>query len=235
MTDSGCYNSSGDPQWRRWFRLPRAHQMVTLNDQEVTEKNARLIARTSEKKAESIVLEYDPASDWTHRRMISMIDDRCFLLVDRISGKAFGTLRQHFQFMPGDWLLDAHRMTARTMYGNDANLIVKGTAVGGNLSLVQEEGWYSPVYMSKEPRPAFAFVREKATDETVWFATLLLPTPKTGQNWTARVEAGIPAEDGSLTVKLFLDQEHSYTVTLQADGTVNVNKNKAAGKEGEGW
>ena len=164
-----------------------------------------------------------------------MVDNRVFVLVDRISGKAAGTLRQHFQFMPGDWLMDPHRMTARTMYGNDANLIVKGTAIGGNLSLIQEEGWYSPVYMSKEPRPAFAFVREKAADETVHFATLLLPTPKTGQNWMAQVTADPPAQDGSVTVHIYLDKASSYTLTLKDDGKVNVVKNPKIANEGDGW
>ena len=186
MADSGCYNYSGEPEWRRWFRRPQAHQMVTLDDLPVASRG-RKILQQSLPGLDVTILENVANAGFTHRRSVYLVEGKYLLVLDELSGKAGGILRQHFQFVPGPWVLDRSRLTARTLFSKGPNLVVKGWNAPG-VSVEEEEGWISPRYMEKEPRPAFAFIRGKRPGEKQVFLTLLLPLPAERQ--ISEVELG---------------------------------------------
>ena len=178
MTDSGCYNYSGEPEWRKWFRSPLAHQLISIDNKEIQSDRARMVARDSSPLAEVLVVENHPYPELLHRRTVILLDKRYLLLLDEVSGKETGSLRQHFQFEPGAWKCDPATLSARTERPDRVNLLVLGASGGPPVKLEEEEGWISYRYMVKEKRPAFAFVREKKDDKKVVFLTVLLPAPK---------------------------------------------------------
>ncbi len=218
MIDSGCYNYSGEPEWRRWFRRPQAHQMVTLDDLPVAARG-RKILQQSLPGLDVTILENAANGDFTHRRSAYLVEGQYLLVLDELSGKAGGTLRQHFQFAPGPWLLDRSRLTARTLFQKGPNLVVKGWAAPG-VSLEEEEGWISPRYMVKEPRPAFAFIRGKRPGEKQVFLTLLIPLPAERQ--ISEVELGF-LKDGRHsdtpgdTVYFRLNHREFFRIRLYSD------------------
>jgi len=172
MTDSGCYNYNGEPEWRAWFRSPQAHQLISFSDQGVSGSKAAFIARGSYSQAEAVVLENEPHPGLIHRRAVILLDQRYILLTDRVGGPAAGDLRQHFQFEPGKWGRNGN--TVFTKHPGEANLCLVSARMPG-LAFEEEEGWISYYYMKKEQRPAFAFVQPKEQDRTVTYLTALIP------------------------------------------------------------
>ena len=173
MSDSGCYNYSGEPEWRKFFRSPMVHQLVSLDDKGI-HCLGKKIAQKSENGRDVLVLENEPVPGLCHVRTFMLVDGRFFVIHDELSGPASGELRQHFQLLPGAWEWDAERFTAVTKHAGAANLILS-EARDPAVSFAQEEGWISNDYMKKEERPAFAFVQQKAPDAVCRYATLLYP------------------------------------------------------------
>jgi heparan-sulfate lyase len=222
MIDSGCYNYSGEPEWRQFFRQPRAHQMVSLDDLPVAARGRKVLSR-SVPGLDVLVLENEANAGFRHRRSFLFIDNRYFLILDEISGDAAGRLRQHFQFVPGPWTMDGDRLSARTMFADGPNLLVKTMAQPG-LSLHEEEGWIAPKYMKKEPRPAFAFAQDKPDGGKKHFLTLVAPLPKTRQIFQA--ELGFLDNDGKPTDRiekqLYLRLNRSETYRIGFDVEANA-------------
>lgn len=184
MTDSGCYNYSGEPEWRQFFRSPAVHQLVSLDEQPIQSCGRKIVSRSISASEtfpsmEVLTLENEPVPGLTHRRTFLLADSRFFVIFDELSGSASGQLRQHFQFLPGEWTFQPEQLRAFTQHPNAPNLLLVGaeTAAQPAISLEEEDGWISTRYMQKERRPAFAFTQSKSASETVRFSTLLFPTP----------------------------------------------------------
>jgi len=173
MSDSGCYNYSGEPEWRKFFRSPVAHQLVSLEGHEILSRGKK-IAQASDETRDVLVLENEPVEGLRHTRTFTLVEKRFFVIQDELSGPASGELRQHFQLLPGEWEWDAERFMAVTKHPNAANLILVETR-SPEISFTREEGWISNRYMKKEERPAFAFVQKKAPNAVCRFTTLLYP------------------------------------------------------------
>ncbi|MBR0192620.1 MAG: alginate lyase family protein [Thermoguttaceae bacterium] len=199
MSDSGCYNYSGEPEWRKFFRSPMVHQLVSLDDKGIHSLGKK-IAQSSEDGRDVLVLENEPVPGLRHVRTFVLVDGRFFVIHDELSGPASGELRQHFQFLPGAWEWNAVRFTAVTKHPGAANLIL-AEAHDPAVSFAQEEGWISNDYMKKEERPAFAFVQKKAPDAVCRYATLLYPVAP-GEDPT-KVSAQITMEEnGKITIQI---------------------------------
>lgn len=207
MTDSGCFNYSGEPEWRAYFRSPGVHQLTTLNDLPILSRGRKVgqrsfLAEGKRPAAEELILENEPVEGLIHRRTFQLIDGRFFVILDELSGAASGELRQHFQFLPGDWRLDVVQNAAWTKHPQNANLLLVGAkSPGAEISLEEEEGWISTRYMQKERRPAFAFVQTKKENEIRRFATALYP-----------VSRGESAEPRGLTFSL--DENLAWSLEL---------------------
>lgn len=181
MIDSGCFNYSGEPEWRRYFRSPEVHQLVSLDKKPILSRGRKigektLAATETRPAADILILENEPVPGLFHRRTFQLIDGRFFVILDELSGQAAGELRQHFQLLPGDWRFEKEQQRAWTVHPGKVDLLIAGAVIpNAEISLQEEEGWLSTVYMKKERRPAMAFVQKKAAGETRRFATLLYP------------------------------------------------------------
>ena len=181
MIDSGCFNYSGEPEWRRYFRSPEVHQLVSLDKKPILSRGRKIGEKTlpatdTRPAADILILENEPVPGLIHRRAFQLIDGRFFVILDELSGQAAGELRQHFQLLPGDWRFEKERQRAWTAHPGKVNLLIAGAEIqNAEISLQEEEGWLSTVYMKKERRPAMAFVQKKAAGETRRFATVLYP------------------------------------------------------------
>lgn len=207
MTDSGCYNYSGEPEWRKYFRSPSVHQLVSLDQNSIRSRGRKVGQKSIPKgpeshSAEILVLENAPSAGFLHRRTFQLIDGRFFVILDELSGKAAGELRQHFQFLPGDWQLEKTTLRAWTKHPEKVNLILAGARIqGAEISLEEEEGWISTRYMEKERRPAFAFIQRKEPQQICRFAVVLYP-----------VQKGEMVEPAQLDFQLH--ENRSWTLTL---------------------
>ncbi|MGE4563695.1 MAG: alginate lyase family protein, partial [Victivallaceae bacterium] len=228
MTDSGCYNYSGEPEWRAWFRRPQAHQMVTMDDLPVNSRGKTVFTK-SVPGLDAAVLENEVNAGLTQRRSFILVENRFFIVLDELKGAATGTLQAHFQLDPAPWQLDPKRLAARTMYGDGPNLVVKGAALPG-VELVEEEGWFSPKYMEKTRRPAFAFVQVKPDDKPRYFLTLLAPLPKERQLFDAKIaffRDGKPTVEPGSDIYVRLNYSEHFLITLDpAAGTLTLKKGR---------
>ena len=216
MVDSGCYSYFGTPEWRGWFRQPFAHQLVTLENKPIRSRG-RQLWHGEFPSLKVISMQNNPYDTLTHRRTFFLLDNQYILILDELSGKASGELRQHFQFMPGRAVFDSLSLVARTQNIKGANLLVKTLKSAQEMTLVQEEGWISREYMKKEPRPAFAFVQPKRAGQSVVFLTLIVPLPEKRQIWSAELsfeKAGRPVTELTDTIHLRLNNLEDYTLTF---------------------
>ncbi len=179
MSDSGCYNYSGEPTWRQFFRSPMVHQLVSLDNKPIRSRGQKLSQKSvpnadGSPGIDSLTLANEPVDGLRHERTFTLVDGRFFVILDVLSGTASGELRQHFQLMPGEWRWNPETFTATTLHDGHANLILVEAKQPG-VSYAEEEGWISNRYMEKERRPAFAFVQKKDADAAVCYATALIP------------------------------------------------------------
>ena len=203
MSDSGCYNYSGEPEWRQFFRSPVAHQLVSLDDKPILSRGQKLESRSAPASADHppldiLKLKNEPTDGLIHCRTFFLVDKRFFVIIDDLSGPASGELRQRFQFLPGSWSLNKEKLTAFTQHAQAPNLILaeaKPAAESEPISVVEEEGWISSVYMKKEQRPAIAFVQHKQANESRRFATLIYPVAPSENAAEQIVDITVDAEE----------------------------------------
>lgn len=227
MTDASCYNYSGEPEWRLWFRRPQTHQMITIDDAPVASRGKTVMTK-SVPGLDVAVLENQAAKDFTHRRSFMLVDNAYIVLLDEVKGAATGTVRQHLQLDPAPVQIDAGRKTVRTMHADGPNLVVKSGDNAAKVTLQEEEGWWSPRYMFKEPRPAFAFIQEKTGDKPVYFLTLLAPLPKVRQLNEAKLcflKDGKPTTEPTNEIYLRINLDTHYRIKLDpAKGEASLAK-----------
>ena len=224
MTDSGCYNYSGEPKWRAWFRSPTAHQLVTLDDRSISMKGKKILDSSSD-ELDVLVVENEPVTKLTHRRTVLLLAKKYFIILDRLSGAASGKLRQHFQFMPGPCQFDETKLIAQTTpEAKDAVALFLHTANAPGISFEKEEGWISKKYMRKEPRPAFAFVQDKSKNQTCYFAAVLIPT-KPGQK-ISPVVLNWSEEDNTISLSVGASEKYQIKVDPETSQCHLVSENQ---------
>jgi len=170
MPDAGSYIYSGDPEGRAWFRQTRVHQTLTL-DGKNSAYAPRLVLWQPGDSLDILIVENESYPGLTHRRSVSFVDKKYFVITDEAYGDAVGDVRIHFQLAPGDALIDTQQLTARTLFEEGWNLQVKTMPQEG-LSMVEEEGQVSFLYTKKEPRPAFCYrIRKETKSQQIRFVT----------------------------------------------------------------
>lgn len=195
MPDSGCYIYSGDPENRAWFRQTRVHQTITLNG-ENTAYAPELLLWEPSANLDKLVVENAGYPDLTHRRALFFVDKKYFVIVDEAYGDGSGDVDLHFQFAPGQAVLDFSALTARTDFKDGWNVFVRTSGQEG-IEMMKEEGQVSFVYTRKEPRPAFCYrVKKNAGTRGIRYVSIVAPYMDSIPDLTARI-IGEPETGGN--------------------------------------
>jgi heparan-sulfate lyase len=217
MIDSGAYiYNSDDPQeqnWRKWFRSTKAHQTLTLNNENI-EIDAKHIFWKENDNLTCLVNENRSYDSLIHRRTTLFIDSKYFLVYDEAIGAAEGEVRTHYQLVPCDYVLDEAERTITTKFEKGANLIVKNFNTGNETTLEKEEGWISYSILKKEERPAWSFKINKSKEQDkVTFLTALLPYSE-GESLKV-IDATVESNGNDLYFQLLVDAQ-VYSIKLNA-------------------
>jgi hypothetical protein len=191
LVDAGTYCYTADAAWRGYFRSSQAHSTVTVDGRGQAEPDgpfswhgrpaARLLNCTSMPGYCLAEAEHDawrsPGEPLVHRRRVLFVDQRYWLVIDDLDGRAEHRVDLHYQFAPMPVEEENHGWVRAR--GSGSALLVKAfsnvpmatTIARGQLT--SPAGWFSPNYGQKVPAPALAFSTVAALPLRV--VTLLYP------------------------------------------------------------
>jgi hypothetical protein len=142
FVDAGTFTYNGDAQWRRYFRSAKAHNVVTVDDQDMAEQ------------ASTFSWKHPPqgvCEKWTGIECIGSVgswrrsiryDAGAFTITDTIGGAGRHRLRWRFHLDP---CLKISRCEADHFRFGDGFTL----AAAGRLRI--GEGWFSPSYNVRMP------------------------------------------------------------------------------------
>ena len=175
--DSGSYVYAGNEEvmkWRNWFRQTRAHNTLTLNNENLQTTNSQCILWDEEGDIQTVVTENPSYKDLKHRRSVFYVDGKFYVIVDEAIGTAKGNIDIHYHLAEGKVALDKKKDLVQTQYdGINVTLQCFGPK---DMEMIEEEGWRSKTYRQKEERTAVAFQVDKKTDQAVRYITIIYPT-----------------------------------------------------------
>jgi heparan-sulfate lyase len=198
---------------RDWYRSTKAHQTLTLDDQNIEINKATNVKWEIDGNIERLTYNNPSYKNLQHQRTFLFIDQTYFLVIDRAIGEAQGKLDIRFALKEdAKPEVDEQNLQLNTTYADGNNLLIK--LMNKEQALLKpEESFVSYVYQKEQPRPAFAFEKEKTTGKTVSFISLLYPF------------------QGKTTPKVKLTENNGHNlelgilnVTLEIDGKVKVLK-----------
>lgn len=174
MPDGGSYIYSGDPENRAWFRQTQVHQTLTLNG-ENSQYAPELLLWKPGKDLDVLVVENASYENLSHRRSVFFVEKRYFVIVDETFGTGTGDVDLHFQLAPGTARFDREDLSVTSGFQEGTNVLVQTLPQPG-LLLEEEEGQVSFLYTKKEPRPAFRYRLNKASEKAgIRLITLVAP------------------------------------------------------------
>ncbi|KGE13223.1 heparin-sulfate lyase HepC [Sphingobacterium deserti] len=177
MPDAGCFVYSGNEEimkMRDWYRQTKVHQTLTLNNQNMTTTEAKLLHWSASDSVDQLTYSNPSYPELSHQRTVLYIDKSFFLILDRAEGASTGQLDVHFQLAEnGQPIIDKKKKRVYTQYGDGNNLLIQ-ELIAAPSTLVTEEGKVSYRYREEVSRPAFAFQRTKEQN-TEYFMTLIHP------------------------------------------------------------
>tara|TARA_B100001123_G_scaffold446302_1_gene600325 strand:- start:4665 stop:6869 length:2205 start_codon:yes stop_codon:yes gene_type:complete len=154
MPDTGFYVYGENSPDRPWHRQTSVHQTLTLDGKD-SKDDGRHLLWTSDHEFDIVSVENMSYDGLTHRRTIWFVDRLFFVILDEAIGDAQGALDLHYQFAPGEVIMDAGSGRAMTCF-EDANVLVCASA-GASLSLTEEEGWFAWSYGHRTERKAIRY------------------------------------------------------------------------------
>jgi len=169
---------------RDWYRSTKAHQTLTLNDQNIT-NDAKLkkwettrLPLTGKKQAGTLeILSYTNPSykKLDHQRSFLFVDQSFFIIIDKASGEATGKLGIHFNFKEDvNPVLDKQNNLAYTTYDDGNNLLIQNLNPD-RVNMREEASFVSYEYQKETPRPAFVFEKMKTDTSAQTFVTVVYP------------------------------------------------------------
>ena len=185
--DSGAYSYGGNTESnaaRAKYAATTAHNTLTLDGKNVA-SDGRLLkedsASTSTFSYDYLVLENPSYSDLTHRRVVFLVDNKFWVILDEARGTAEGTVNLNFNITEGtesQVVLDSSEGGFHTAFADGNNLLVRTfvPSSNGRPTFNSREGFVSYNIDSSTPRQAYAIDVEKTADETLHYLTVLLPT-----------------------------------------------------------
>lgn len=176
--DAGCYLYSGDTEVtkrRNWFRQSRVHSTLTLNNENMVLTKAQQQKWETGKDLDVLTYTNPSYTDLKHQRSVLFIDQKYFLIIDKASGTGQGTLGTHFQLKEDSKpVYDKAANRVYTTYADGNNLLIQNLNTD-KVTMTEEEGRVSYEYNKYLERPAFVFEKQKASDNTQIFITLVVP------------------------------------------------------------
>lgn len=176
--DAGVFVYSGDEaimKQRNWYRQTRIHSTLTLDNQNMVITKAR--QNKWETSANLDILTYTNPSypELEHQRSVLFINKKYFLVIDKATGKATGTLGVHWQLKEDSKaVFDKVKNRVYTTYGDGNNLLIQSLNAD-KISLKEEEGKVSYFYNKELLRPAFAFEKPKNDAASQQFVSIVYP------------------------------------------------------------
>jgi Heparinase II/III-like protein/Heparinase II/III N-terminus len=171
----GSY-SEEPPNWRRWFRGTAAHNTVCVDGHDQTPytrgrpagfvAQGRFLGRSTIPRLDVLWGEaVSPAYDAVHRRRVAFVDDRCWVIEDRLSGQTPHRYDLRFQLGSGPARLEGSSVIAPGLT----------LTIFGAHAVTLESGWIAPRYGEWFEAPVVSAVAE-GRDAT--FVTLVTPAGK---------------------------------------------------------
>lgn len=180
LIDPGTYVYNANSHWRNFFRGTRAHNTVSVDEQEqsVPHRDFRWLAAARPIGASAFTGKYvkwisgghtgyerlpDPV---THRRGILNVCDKYIVIFDDFAAKGSHDYNFLFHFPPGETELSGDKCRYVRLDGT-AGLVIFHNGFGGQGPDVLEglehpviQGWVSHRYGIKEPAPVFQYRAE---------------------------------------------------------------------------
>ena len=171
----GSY-SEAPPNLRRWFRSTAAHNTVTVDGLDQTPYSrtrptgavaqGRFFGRTCAPELDVLAGEaVSPAYEAIHRRRVTFVDERYWILEDRLTGSDEHRYDLRFHLAPE--AMGRTRVDGPVVQLPGAVLVVEGAD-----ELAVEPGWVSPRYGVRTAAPV---VRACARGRSARFVTAVVP------------------------------------------------------------
>ncbi|WP_316789580.1 heparin-sulfate lyase HepC [Pedobacter frigoris] len=160
---------------RDWYRSTKAHQTLTLDNQNMIITKASVQKWETSKNLDILSYINPSYTNLNHQRTFLFIDQTYFLIVDRAIGSAKGNLGIHYVLKEDSKpFFDSSKNKINTNYADGNNLLIQ-LLNKDKVNLKEEESFVSYQYQKESPRPAFAFEKPKANNNTESFISLLYP------------------------------------------------------------
>ncbi len=160
---------------RDWYRSTKAHQTLTLNNNNMLITKAE-VSKWEVGKSLDILSYTNPSyTNLNHQRTFLFIDQTYFLIIDRAIGTAQGNLDIRYVLKEDSKpVFDRAQNSVTTRYADGNNLFIQ-LLNKDKVNLKAEESFVSYQYQKEAARPAFAFEKPKTSDNTQAFISVLYP------------------------------------------------------------
>lgn len=192
LVDPGTYRYNGVPEWRRYFKGTRAHNTVTIDDQDQALQETSFIwskpynSRLTTHEKEDGDMFFNALHDGymrlkapvRHQRSVLFFDQGNFLIKDRFIGAGIHCFQLNFHLHPnavvakeGKWWIvdnDGERAFLRLVEGDFQ-------VVRGQKNPLM--GWFSSCYGEKEPTGTLTFTRTGNAGSVVFTTAICTRLP----------------------------------------------------------
>lgn len=189
LVDAGTYRYNGVQEWRHYFKSTRAHNTVTIDDQDQAVQetgfvwsrpfNAKLLSMAEDREGFLLKASHDGyrrlKPGVVHERSVRVSDDGTILIRDRFEGKGIHFFEMNFHFHPDCsvkpesdcWQIEngPAQLTFQVFPER-----FRGRVVAGCENPIL--GWFSPGYGLKIPCPVLNVSREGRPDD-ISFLTVI--------------------------------------------------------------
>ncbi len=176
--DTGCYLYSGDAEitkMRNWYRQTRGHSTLTLDNQNMVITKAEQNKWETGKNLDILTYTNPSYTNLNHQRTVLFINQKYFLIIDKVIGEATGSLGTHFQLREDSKpIFDKKKNSVYTTYADGNNLLIQSLNKD-KVTLNEEDGKVSYVYAKESSRPAFVFEKPKKDNKTENFISIIYP------------------------------------------------------------
>jgi hypothetical protein len=165
IVNSGTYQYEGG-NWSDYFRSTRAHNTVSISNQEQSQfwGSFRVAKRIKKVKRNQFLYKdiqfyagsYISYSGEQHKRYIGYIDENTMLVLDYVKSHLKDDIKSYLHFVPEASI----EISDHIVYANKGEETIKLSPIGiGNLSM--EQGWYSEQFNVKKANNHLIFQKEK--------------------------------------------------------------------------
>lgn len=176
--DAGSFvyaNVGGQENTKRdWYRSTKAHQTLTLDNGNLTNK-AQLNQWETDKSLGVLSFTNPSYTNLSHQRTFLFVDQTYFIVIDRAIGTATGNLGIHYVLKEDSQpIFDYNKNSVNTNYADGNNLLIR-LLNKDKVGLKEEKSFVSYQYQQEVPRPALVFEKSKNDNRAQSFVSVLYP------------------------------------------------------------